>query len=81
VKVKEPLGPELKMLRPGQVVFTYFHFAADRALTRACLKARITAVAYETLTDRRGRLPLLEPMSEIAGRMSIRRAPNIWKGP
>ena len=71
VKVKEPVAEELERLRPGQIMFTYFHFAANRPLTEACLKARITALAYETLTDPAGRLPLLTPMSEVAGRMSI----------
>ena len=71
VKVKEPIGEELTLLRSGQVVFTFFHFAADRALTKACLDTGITAVAYETLTDEQGLLPLLTPMSEVAGRMSI----------
>jgi len=71
VKVKEPLESEWPLLRRGQAVFTYFHFAADRRLTEACLRAGITALAYETLTDAAGRLPLLTPMSEVAGRMSI----------
>lgn len=71
VKVKEPLPAEYPHLRPGQVVFTYFHFAASRQLTQACLDARIVAVAYETIRDSAGRLPLLTPMSEIAGKMSI----------
>ena len=70
VKVKEPVADERSMLRPGQVVFGYFHFAADRALTEACMEAGITAVAYETLAVD-GKLPLLTPMSEVAGRMSI----------
>jgi alanine dehydrogenase len=70
VKVKEPVGEELTQMRRGQVVFTYFHFAADRHLTEACLDAGITAVAYETLAVD-GALPLLTPMSEVAGRMSI----------
>lgn len=81
VKVKEPLGPELAMLRRGQVVFTYFHFAANRALTLACLESGITAVAYETLTDRSGRLPLLTPMSEVAGRMSIQQGAKFLEKP
>jgi alanine dehydrogenase len=81
VKVKEPTGDELAMLRPGQVVFTYFHFAADRALTEACLRAKITAVAYETLTDSNGRLPLLTPMSEVAGRMSIQEGAKYLERP
>ena len=81
VKVKEPLPSEWPMLRPSQLVFTYFHFAADRALTDACLKARITAVAYETLTDSTGRLPLLTPMSEVAGRMSIQEGAKYLEKP
>ena len=81
VKVKEPLGPELAMLRRGQVVFCYFHFAADKSLTTACLKSGVTAVAYETLTDRAGRLPLLTPMSEIAGRMSIQEGAKYLEKP
>jgi alanine dehydrogenase len=70
VKVKEPLPPEYGLLRRGQILFTYLHLAADRALTDALLKSGVTALAYETLEVHR-RLPLLEPMSEIAGRMSI----------
>src|SRR3954453_16399149 len=64
VKVKEPLREEWPLLRPGQIIFTYFHFAADEALTRAVMASRITAVAYETIRDARGNLPLLTPMSE-----------------
>jgi len=71
VKVKEPQPPEIAMLREGQIVFCYFHFAASRELTVGCLEAGITAVAYETLRDAEGRLPLLTPMSEVAGKMSI----------
>ena len=70
VKVKEPLPGEYGLLRPGQLLFTYLHLAADRALTEALLKSGVTGLAYETLEVNR-RLPLLEPMSEIAGRMSI----------
>jgi alanine dehydrogenase len=71
VKVKEPQAAEFSRLRKAQLVFTYFHFAADRTLTENCLKSGITAVAYETLVDRSGGLPLLKPMSEVAGKMSI----------
>jgi alanine dehydrogenase len=71
VKVKEPQPSEWPRLRRGQVVFTYFHFAADEALTHATIESGITAIAYETLRDARGNLPLLTPMSEVAGRMSI----------
>ncbi|MCY2931894.1 MAG: alanine dehydrogenase [Planctomycetota bacterium] len=71
VKVKEPQPGELRMLHKGQTVFTYFHFAASGDLTRGCLRAGITAVAYETLRDAKGRLPLLTPMSEVAGKMAV----------
>ncbi len=81
VKVKEPLGEELEQMKSGQVIFTYFHFAADRSLTERCLEAKITAVAYETLTDDRGRLPLLTPMSEVAGRMSIQEGAKYLEKP
>ncbi|MEA3210170.1 MAG: alanine dehydrogenase [Chthoniobacter sp.] len=70
VKVKEPLPEEYALLRPGQILFTYLHLAANRALTDALLKSGCIAIAYETVEVNR-RLPLLEPMSEIAGRMSI----------
>jgi alanine dehydrogenase len=70
VKVKEPLPAEYPLLRAGQMLFTYLHLAASRSLTEALLGARITAIAYETIEVNR-RLPLLEPMSEIAGRMSV----------
>lgn len=81
VKVKEPLREEWPLLRQGQTVFTYFHFAADRELTEACMAAGISAVAYETLTDRTGRLPLLTPMSEVAGRMSIQEGAKYLEKP
>jgi alanine dehydrogenase len=70
VKVKEPLPEEYPLLRPGQILFTYLHLAADKALTEALMKSGITGIAYETIEVNR-RLPLLESMSEIAGRMSI----------
>ncbi len=71
VKVKEPQPAEIAMLREEQTLFCYFHFAALRDLTVGCLEAGIAAVAYETLEDDQGRLPLLTPMSEVAGKMSI----------
>jgi len=71
VKVKEPLPDEWPMMRRGQVVFTYFHFAADRALTEGVARTGVVAVAYETITDGSGQLPLLTPMSEVAGRMAV----------
>ena len=70
VKVKEPLPTEYGLLRPGQILFTYLHLAADRALSDALIKSGVIGLAYETLEVNR-RLPLLEPMSEIAGRMTI----------
>src|SRR5256884_2234420 len=70
VKVKEPQPSEYPLLRPGQVLFTYLHLAASRPLTEALMKSGATCLAYETIEVNR-RLPLLEPMSEIAGRMSI----------
>src|SRR5579863_4361827 len=71
VKVKEPQPQEIAMLRRGQVLFTYLHLAADKHQTEGLLKTGVTAIAYETVTDARGGLPLLAPMSEVAGRMSI----------
>ena len=81
IKVKEPLPEEWPLLRRGQTVFTYFHFAADEALTRAILKSGITAVAYETLRDAQGGLPCLTPMSEVAGRMSIQEGAKYLERP
>ncbi len=81
VKVKEPQPEEIAMLREGQTVFCYFHFAASRELTVGCLEAGITAMAYETLEDGQGRLPLLTPMSEVAGRMSIQEGAKYLERP
>jgi alanine dehydrogenase len=81
VKVKEPLPQEWPLLREGQIVFTYFHFAADETLTRAVMKSGITAIAYETIKDARGNLPLLTPMSEVAGRMSIQEGAKYLERP
>src|SRR5213595_1740197 len=81
VKVKEPLPIEWPLMRPGQIVFTYFHFAADKQLTQAVLDSGVTAVAYETLRDDQGRLPLLTPMSEVAGRMSIQEGAKYLERP
>ncbi|MEM6757050.1 MAG: alanine dehydrogenase [Planctomycetota bacterium] len=80
IKVKEPQPHEVAMLRQGQIVFTYFHFAADRDLTLGCLEKRIAAVAYETLAVD-GRLPLLTPMSEVAGRMAIQQGAKYLERP
>ncbi|MHA1539551.1 MAG: alanine dehydrogenase [Alphaproteobacteria bacterium] len=71
VKVKEPLTPERAMLREGQILFTYLHLAADEQQTKELVDSKAICIAYETVTDRDGRLPLLAPMSEVAGRMSI----------
>src|SRR5881398_1532969 len=71
VKVKEPIEPEWPCMRKGQVVFTYFHFAASEPLTRAVIKSGIIAIAYETVQLTSGELPLLTPMSEVAGRMAV----------
>ena len=71
VKVKEPQPAEVAMLRPGQILFTYFHLAADRELTEGLMRSGAVAIAYETVTDARGGLPLLAPMSEVAGRMAV----------
>ncbi len=81
VKVKEPLPQEWPLLRSGQVLFTYFHFAADEELTRRVLDTGVTAVAYETLQGARGDLPCLTPMSEVAGRMSIQEGAKYLERP
>ena len=70
VKVKEPQAVERKMLREGQILFTYLHLAPDEAQTRDLMASGCTAIAYETVTDRNGGLPLLAPMSEVAGRLA-----------
>ncbi len=71
VKVKEPIVPEYPLIRKNQVVFTYFHFASDRELTEAMVKSGAVCIAYETVRLPNGQLPLLIPMSEVAGRMSV----------
>ncbi|WP_339744758.1 alanine dehydrogenase [uncultured Rubinisphaera sp.] len=81
VKVKEPLAEEWPMLRSGQIVFTYFHLAASRQLTQALVETGIIAVAYETLEGSKGDLPLLTPMSEVAGRMSIQEGAKYLERP
>jgi alanine dehydrogenase len=81
IKVKEPQPQEIGMFRRGQIVFTYFHLAASGELTEACRLSGITAVAYETIKDRSGRLPLLTPMSEIAGKMSIQEGAKYLEKP
>ena len=81
VKVKEPQPQEIAHLREGQVLFCFFHFAASRELTAGCLAAGITAVAYETLAAPDGKLPLLTPMSEVAGKMSIQEGAKYLERP
>ena len=71
VKVKEPIAPEYPRMREGQLLFTYLHLAPDHELTKQLLERKVTGIAYETITDRKGTLPLLTPMSEVAGRMAI----------
>ena len=81
MKVKEPQPQEWPLIRSQQVLFTYFHFAADLQLTEAMVSSGATCVAYETLRDERGRLPLLTPMSEVAGRMSIQEGAKYLERP
>ncbi len=81
IKVKEPQPNEWSMLRPGQLVFTYFHFAADETLTRGVLETGITAIAYETLRGPEGDLPCLTPMSEVAGRMCVQEGAKYLERP
>ena len=71
VKVKEPIAPEYPRMRENQLLFTYLHLAPEFELTKQMMERKVTGVAYETITDRAGRLPLLTPMSEVAGRMSV----------
>ncbi len=80
-KVKEPLAEEIPHIRENQVVFTYFHFAASRDLTVGVQQSGGVAIAYETIEDRQGRLPLLAPMSEVAGKMSIQEGAKYLEKP
>jgi alanine dehydrogenase len=81
VKVKEPLPSEYPLLRPGHTLFTYFHFAASEALTRAMMDSKVICLAYETLQLPDGTLPLLTPMSEVAGRMAIQEGAKYLERP
>lgn len=81
LKVKEPLAQEHRWLRPGQILFTFFHFAANRPLAQAMLKAKVTCVAYETVEDSQGQLPILIPMSEVAGRMAVQEGAKYLEKP
>lgn len=81
VKVKEPVEPEYELIRENQLVFTYFHFASDETLLHAMIKSRAICLAYETVRDKRGELPLLIPMSEVAGRMAIHEGARFLEKP
>lgn len=81
VKVKEPLPSEYDLIRPGQIVFTYFHFASSEELTEGMLRREAISVAYETIETADGKLPLLTPMSEVAGRMSIQEGAKYLEKP
>ena len=81
VKVKEPVAEEYHRFRPGQQLFTYLHAAADRSLTDFLLERRIDSIAYETVQTPDGRLPLLTPMSEVAGRMAVQAAAHHLESP
>ena len=81
VKVKEPIEEEYELIKPNQVVFTYFHFASSETLTRAMIKSNAICIAYETVEDENGSLPLLIPMSEVAGRMSIQQGAKYLEKP
>lgn len=76
VKVKEPVAPEYPRMRENQLLFTYLHLAPELELTKQMLERNVTGVAYETITDKNGRLPLLTPMSEVAGRMAVQVGAN-----
>src|SRR5215210_2098153 len=71
VKVKEPIAPEYPRMRENQLLFTYLHLAPEPELTKQLMERKVSGVAYETITDEQGRLPLLTPMSEVAGRMAV----------
>ena len=81
VKVKEPTPDEYPLIREGQVVFTYFHFASSERLTRAMMDSKAICIAYETVEDEDGSLPLLTPMSEVAGRMAIQQGAKYLEKP
>jgi alanine dehydrogenase len=81
VKVKEPIAEEYGLIKPHHVVFTYFHFASSEELTNAMIKSKAVCIAYETVEDENGTLPLLIPMSEVAGRMSIQQGAKYLEKP
>lgn len=81
IKVKEPIAPEYNLVKKGQVLFTYFHFASDLELTEAMIKAGAVCIAYETVKGQDNSLPLLIPMSEVAGRMSVQEGARFLEKP
>lgn len=81
VKVKEPIAKEYPLIKPGQIVFTYFHFASSMELTEAMIASKAVCIAYETVEDADGTLPLLTPMSEVAGRMAIQQGAKYLEKP
>ncbi len=81
VKVKEPIEEEYSLVQEGQILFTYFHFASSEALTKAMIKSKAICIAYETVEDEDGTLPLLTPMSEVAGRMAIQQGAKYLEKP
>lgn len=81
LKVKEPQPSELRWVRPGQIFFTFFHFAANPALAREMIRRQVTCIAYETVEDEAGRLPILIPMSEVAGRMAVQEGAKYLEKP
>jgi len=81
VKVKEPIASEYPLVRPGQLLFTYFHFASSRPLTEAMVASKATCLAYETVEGPNGSLPLLIPMSEVAGRMAVQEGAKYLEKP
>ena len=81
VKVKEPIAYEYNLVKKNQIVFTYFHFASSRELTEAMINSKAVCIAYETVTDNEGTLPLLTPMSEVAGRMAIQQGAKYLEKP
>lgn len=81
VKVKEPIQPEYELIREGQIIFTYFHFASNQQLTEAMMKSKAICIAYETVELPDGTLPLLTPMSEVAGRMAIQQGAKYLEKP
>lgn len=81
VKVKEPIEEEYELIKEGQLLFTYFHFASSESLTKAMIKAKAICIAYETVEDDDGSLPLLTPMSEVAGRLAIQQGAKYLEKP